>query len=107
MLDVKKLLTKMLERLTTEIVTQEFDLGAITFTSGTIGSTASNIDKTVTKTGYTPIALAVRYTGTSVVGFRPYFSADKTHAYTQVIRGQSGAFSGTIHAFLIVTYKKS
>ena len=106
MLDLKALLAKILERLTTDIVTEEYDLGAITFTSGTIGSTATNISKTVTKTGYDPICLAVSFTATNVVGFRPFFSADKSTAYTQVIRGQQGAFSGTTHAFLTVTYKK-
>ena len=104
-LSMKALIAKILDRLTTEIVTETYDLGAITYTAGTIGSTATTISVSIGKTGYTPIGLAVSYVNSNVVGFRPFMRGST--GYVQIIRGQSGAFSSTYSAYLIVTYKKS
>lgn len=86
---------------------QSYDLGVITFTAGTIGSNAGTIQKAISKAGYTPIAMYVRYVSAGIVRFAYFTSADKASAYIQVIRGQSGAYSGTYHAYLEVLYIKN
>lgn len=89
------------------LTSQSYDLGAITYTAGTIGTNAGTIQKTISKTGYTPIAMHVRYVSSGIVRFGVFTSASKETAYVQVIRGQSGAHSSTYHAYLEVLYKKN
>lgn len=90
------------------IATQSFDLGVINITgTGTPGTTFTTISKTITKTGYTPIAVKIRFTSTAVIGFNAFFNSDSTGLYVQVIRRQTGAISTNTHAYADVTYVKN
>lgn len=90
------------------ITTQAFDLGVINITgTGTPGTTFTTISKTITKTGYTPIAVKIRFISANVIGFNAFFNSDSTGLYVQVIRRQTGAISTNTHAYADVTYVKN
>lgn len=89
------------------ITTESYDLGTISITAGTPGTTSTTITKTITKSGYTPIAVKIRYVSTSIIGFNAFFNSDSTALYVQVIRRQSGAASPGYHAYADVTYIKN
>ena len=90
------------------ITEKVFDLGTISFTAGSLGSTAQVISKSIGKTGYTPIGIFVGFASASVVRFGCFYSQDRATGYVQVIRGQTAAYnSGSVHAKLYVTYLKN
>ena len=89
------------------ITTDSIDLGTISITAGTPGTTSTTITKTITKTGYTPIAVKIRYVSTSMIGFNAFFNSDNTGLYVQVIRRQTGASSPGYKAYADVTYIKT
>lgn len=89
------------------ITTDSIDLGTISITAGTPGTASTTISKTITKTGYTPIAVKIRYVSTSSIGFNAFFNSDSTGLYVQVIRRQTGAFSPGYKAYADVTYIKT
>lgn len=109
MLNLKKLFSKVLDNLTylnSMIVTEEYDLGVITYTAGTVGSTYTVLSTDIAKPGYTAVSVSIRYVSSSVVGFCPFFNSTRTTLYTQIIRRASSAFTATYNAYAIVTYIK-
>ena len=89
------------------ITTQTYDLGAVSYTAGTIGTVGTTKTTSITKSGYTPIAVSVEFVSTSVVSFIPFFNTAKDTVYTHYVRRQSTAYSTTYHAYLYVTYLKN
>lgn len=89
------------------IETESFDLGAISITSGTPGTTSTRISTNIAKTGYTPIAVVIRYADTTIIGFDPIISTDKTTLNTRIIRRTTSASSPGYHAYADVTYIKT
>lgn len=94
------------------IETESFDLGVISISAGTPGTASpqngnSVITTNVTRSGYMPIAVKIRYVNSSVIGFDTFFSSDNTTLYTQVIRRSSSAYSPGYHAYADVTYIKT
>ena len=88
------------------IVVEKYDLGAVSYTAGSIGSSAKTVNPSITKAGYKPITLAVGFVSTSVVRFNAFWNQNRTEAFVQFIRGQTTAYSTTYHAYLWVTYVK-
>ena len=75
--------------------------------TGTPGTASTTITKTITKTGYTPIAVKIRYVSNSIIGFNAFFNSDNATLYVQVIRRQTGASSPGYKAYADVTYIKT
>ena len=105
MLDVKKLLTKILALLNDQIITERYDLGEVSYTAGSIG-TVTTKTQSISKTGYTAFALTIGFVTTSAVSFIPFMNTGKDTAFIHYVRRQSTAYSTTYHAYLYVTYKK-
>ncbi len=90
------------------ITTQSYDLGTVSFTAGTVGTVGQNKSATITKTGYTPIALAVRFvSSTSLCTFSAFMNNTRTSAYVQVIRAVASAQTINYSLYLDVTYLKN
>lgn len=95
------------------IVSETYDLGVISITSGTPGTASSVITKTIAKTGYRPICVKIRYVQASIIGFDAFFTGTvasgdiESILVVQVIRRQSGAASPGYHAYADVTYIKN
>lgn len=89
------------------IETESYDLGAISITSGTPGTTSTRISTNIEKTGYTPIAVVIRYADTTIIGFDPIISTDKTTLNTRIIRRTTSASSPGYHAYADVTFIKT
>ena len=89
------------------LTTQSFDLGAVSYSAGTIGTVGTTKTTSISKTGYTPIAVSVEFVSTSVVSFIPFMNTGKDTVYTHYVRRQSTAYSTTYHAYLEVLYIKN
>lgn len=100
-------LSALASALSSLITTQTYDLGAVSYTAGTIGTVGTTKTTSITKSGYTPIAVSVEFVSTSVVSFIPFFNTAKDTVYTHYVRRQSTAYSTTYHAYLYVTYLKN
>lgn len=101
-----RILDYLADYVTDGIVVEKYDLGLAGFTAGAVGSTAKTQQVAIAKTGYEPVTLAVGFASTNVIRFVGFWNQDRTSAYVQTIRGQTSAFSTTIHVYLYVTYKK-
>lgn len=97
-------LTDLLKQVT---ATQSFDLGVISISAGTPGTTSTRISTNIEKTGYTPIAVVIRYADTTIIGFDPIISTDKTTLNTRIIRRTTSASGPGYHAYADVTYLKT
>ena len=89
------------------IVTESFDLGAVSYTAGTIGTVGTTKTQSISKSGYTPFALSVSFVSTSVISFIPFMDNNNNTCYVHYVRRQSTAYSTTYHAWLYVTYRKN
>lgn len=89
------------------LTTESYDLGAVSYSAGTIGSVGITKTTSITKAGYTPIVVSVEFVATAAVSFIPFLSTDKNTVYTHYVRRQSTAYSTTYHAYLEVLYIKN
>lgn len=90
-----------------EVTVERYNLGQAGYTAGTIGTTARLITQSISKSGYTPIALTIDFINSSADRFIPFFSNDKSTAYVQVVRTQSTARTSSYDVYLNVLYVKN
>lgn len=88
----------------------QFDLGRISITSGTPGTTSEVITVDLDYDligGYIPLSVNIQYVNASIIGFNAFFNSNYTKLYVQVIRRTTNAASPGYNAYADVTFIKA
>ena len=88
----------------------QFDLGRISITAGTPGTTSEVITVDLDYDligGYIPLSVNIQYVNASIIGFNAFFNSNYTKLYVQVIRRTTNTASPGYNAYADVTFIKA
>ena len=104
MLKIKALLSRLVQSLTVV----EYNSGQVSWSGGTIGTRGSQVTVSVSKTGYTPIAVSISYVSSSTT-FMPvaFFSSDRASVYMNFYRCTTGSYQSSGDAMRVIVHYRA